>query len=164
MAFWSNPATEPKRQYRFLITNGNEESNWYWVKSAQTPSFDINEGVYLLGNHKHKYPGTVSWNDISITIVDDSNRIKELYDLLIEGGYYPDASEIDGMRKVNMTRNFVNGADFQIVLLKADGTASDTWTLKNPWVKSANFGQLDYSSDDLLSIDLTICYDRAEHN
>ena len=164
MAFWSNPATEPKREYRFLIRNGEEESTWYWVKSTDTPSFDINEEVYMLGNHKYKYPGTVSWNDISITIVDDSDRVRNLYDLLIKGGYHPSASEIDGMSKKRMRNILTNEGDFQIVLLKADGEPSDTWTLKNPWVKSADFGKLDYSSDELLSITLTICYDRAEHN
>jgi len=162
MAFWSNPTTEPKRQYRFLITNGSQDSVWYWVKNAQTPSFDINDGVYLLGNHKFKYPGTVNWNDVQISIVDDSNRIKDLYDTLVSGGYYPDASQTDGVNKIDLSKNFTNGADFQIVLLKADGTPSDTWTLENPWIKSANFGQLDYSSDELLTIDLTISYDRAE--
>jgi hypothetical protein len=37
----------------------------------------------------------------------------------------------------------------------------ETWTLKNPWVKSVTMGDLDYTSDDVLSMDVTLRYDWA---
>ena len=174
MAFWSTPVSgsEPKRQYRFLIQDGasvqgQEESEepqsavWWWTKSAQLPSYQINENAYRLGNHHYKYPGTVTWNDIEITIVDNGNKIQRLYKDLILGGYYPDASKGDGLRKKAMEDRANRNGGFQIIVLKADGSAADTWTLKGPWIKQANFGQLDYSSDELLSLSMTICYDSA---
>ena len=164
MAFWSTPVSgsEPKRQYRFLIQDGDEDPVWWWAKSAQLPSYQINENTYRLGNHQYKYPGTVTWNDIEITIVDNGDKIQRLYNDLRFGGYYPDASKGDGLRKRQMGAQ-VNrtGGNFQIIVLKADGSAADTWSLKNPWIKQVNFGQLDYSSDELLSISMTICYDSA---
>ena len=164
MAFWSTPVSgsEPKRQYRFLIQDGDEDPVWWWAKSAQLPSYQINENAYKLGNHHYKYPGTVTWNDIEITIVDSGDKIQRLYNDLRLGGYYPDASKGDGLRKRQMGAQ-VNrtGGNFQIIVLKADGSAADTWSLKNPWIKQVNFGQLDYSSDELLSLSMTICYDSA---
>lgn len=51
--------------------------------------------------------------------------------------------------------------------LAVEGAASEeaevleTWTLKNPWVKSVTMGDLDYTSDDVLSMDVTLRYDWA---
>ena len=44
-----------------------------------------------------------------------------------------------------------------------DNSASEIeiWTLKNPWIKSVSMGDLDYGSDDLLTMDVTLRYDWA---
>lgn len=36
------------------------------------------------------------------------------------------------------------------------------WTLKGAWIKSVNFGTHDYSSDELITMEMTIAYDHAE--
>ena len=160
MAFWKESTAEPKRKYRFLITNG-EEKGWWWATTAALPSYSINESTYRLGNHNHKYPGTVTWNDIEIIIVDDSERAKDLYASLIRGGYYPDGNGFDGMGRFGLQEGLLSGDNFRISSLKANGDVLETWVLNKPWIKSADFGQLDYSSDDLVTIALTICYDNA---
>ena len=38
----------------------------------------------------------------------------------------------------------------------------EKWTLKGSWIKSINFGQLDYSSDELITIEVVIAYDYCE--
>ena len=43
-----------------------------------------------------------------------------------------------------------------------DGTPIETWKLYNPWIKSVNFGDLDYESDDLVNVELTMRYDWAD--
>ena len=35
----------------------------------------------------------------------------------------------------------------------------ERWELKNCWIKSINFGQLDYSSDELINIEITVSFD-----
>ena len=165
MAFWSTPVSgsEPKRQYRFLIQDGSDDPVWWWAKSTQLPSYQINENAYRLGNHHYKYPGTVTWNDIEITIVDNGDKIQRLYEDLQNGGYYPIGSGSigDGLKKTNLETRVNISGEFQIIVLKADGSAADTWALKGPWIKQVNFGQVDYSSDELLSLSMTICYDSA---
>ena len=39
----------------------------------------------------------------------------------------------------------------------------ERWTLYNPWVKDVKFGSLDYGSDDLVEIELTLRYDFAKY-
>ena len=52
--------------------------------------------------------------------------------------------------------------------LKIEGAVSNTkihstWTLKNSFLKSVKFGELDYTSEDIISIDLGLTYDYATY-
>ena len=51
--------------------------------------------------------------------------------------------------------------DFIIQQMGADGKTFRTWTLVNSFVTSVNYGDLDYSSDDLVSIEIVVAYDYA---
>jgi len=161
MAFWSDQQSiiEPLRKFRFMVN-----SNWYWVKSVTKPSFDITSNEYQLINHKFKYPGIVTWADIDITIVDSKEfgNSKGLYNQLSKIGYNLGGSS-DGISKTKAIEAKVNKDDvnWQIQQLGADGVAIETWKLINPWIKSVKFGDLDYSSDDLVDITITISYDSA---
>ena len=47
--------------------------------------------------------------------------------------------------------------------IDSNGNAVDTWTLKNAWIKDINFGEGDYSSDDLVEVQIKLRYDWAEY-
>ena len=46
--------------------------------------------------------------------------------------------------------------------LNSEAKALETWTLKNPFIKTFKWGDLDYSSDDLIEMEMEIRYDWAE--
>ena len=68
MTFWSQNTLEPLRKFRFQIQFG-DETMWY-AKSVTQPSPDVSVSEHQLINHKIKYPGIITWNDIVITLVD----------------------------------------------------------------------------------------------
>ena len=39
---------------------------------------------------------------------------------------------------------------------------ANIWTLKGAWIKSINFGTHDYSSDELISMEIVVTYDYAD--
>jgi hypothetical protein len=45
--------------------------------------------------------------------------------------------------------------------LTPDGNPIETWKLQNPFIKSAKYGDLDYSNDELRTITLGLRYDWA---
>ena len=49
----------------------------------------------------------------------------------------------------------------QIQQMDSNGKLLEKWTLKNAWAKSISFGSLDYSNDELVTIDITLAYDYA---
>ena len=55
----------------------------------------------------------------------------------------------------------------QILIKQVDSEGKgfiEVWKLWNPWIKAVNFGTLDYTSDELVNIQMTIAYDWAELN
>jgi len=63
------------------------------------------------------------------------------------------------MRAKNIAPSDAN--DIVIEQMKSDGGTLRRWTLKNSFVSSVNYGELNYSSDELVTIDLVIAYDYA---
>lgn len=171
MGFWHLPSTEPARKYRFKMSSPsspNMMGDWYWAKSVSKPSYSVGTSEYLLINHKFKYPGVLTWSDISITIVDDKkdekfggqagaliSNLKSMYDIPTET-----FQEFTGRKYVPATDG---GAltHFLIEQLNSSGMTVETWTLHDAFVKSVNFGDLSFSDDGLVEITIDISYDYA---
>ena len=154
--FWSSNTLEPLRKFRFQIQIGNgADGIIWWAKSVTQPSPDVSMSEYQLISHKIKYPGIVTWNDIDIVMVDVGGKGKQFYSELTGSGYNPSGG-MDGMIKEQYKEQ-----PFIIEKLKADGTPAETWTLINPFIKSIKYSDLDYSSDDLVEVSITVAYDSA---
>ena len=162
MTFWSANNVEPTRQYRFTISDGS--GVWWWAKSCDKPSFDIDSQEHKLINHKFKYPSVVTWNDVKITIVDTGEKVDYLYKALKGSGYNVYGDGIEGLQKIRAIDSFRAGGDLRIHQIDSDGKILEEWELKNPWISSVVFGSLDYNSDELVSLDLTVKYDWADLN
>ena len=171
--FWSNSALEPKRQFRFLLQLSAVES--YVITKVNRPSFEIGESQHKFINHTFYYPGRVTWNDVTFSMVDavlpDSTGL--LMKMLMASGYRFPSNSNDARRSISKTEAVSAVGDIQIHVLGHSDTTDPTvngvdylesWTLKNPWIKSVNMGDLSYDSDDLISIDVTLKYDWATLN
>jgi len=177
-AFWSSTDLEPNRKYRFKVEIGGLGGHagapaqtggayvWY-AKGVNLPSFEISQGEYQLGNHKLKYPGILTWNDVTLTIVDPKNKAVEFLKNFVVGAGYSNP-EATGMlkgggdigiskEKAGSTLGYV-----KIYTLDHEGDKIETYELNNPWVKSMNLGELSYDSDDLLEIQVVFAYDYAD--
>ena len=233
MPFWSNPSdSSPARKYRFKLSTVSQ-TDWWYASSATLPSFEINVGEYIIMNQKVKIPGTPTWNDVTITVIDTPTALRKIKDILdfqnfsyvgrgdtkviTAGGYLRDAvrktfppltGSIREPKDVSFTidtknstinpgstrttealpfdfgtkrdpRNRtryaieVTGAvgnidmtetptqNFTIEQLKDSGGAMRTWTLYNSFIKAVNYGDLNYGSDELNSLEIIVTYDYA---
>ena len=156
MAFWSSKDSSPARKYRFKM--GPAGTNWWYVNSVTLPSFEINTNEYQLLNQKFKYPGVPTWNPVTISIIDVAKSVEGLKKVLTDHGF--SFLQEDGIKKIASTDPEVS-KDFIIEQMKDDGTTLRTWTLVNSFISSVNYGDLDYSSDDLVSIEIIVAYDYA---
>jgi hypothetical protein len=161
-AFWSEvgeKALDPLRKYRFSFSlddgsKTGKKGDWWWAKTVTKPSYEVNSNEYQLINHKFKYPGILTWQDINISIVDVGSKAANLVSSLGDLGYKKPTESSSGFEKKKATCS--------IKQYDADGKEIEIWTLQNAFIKSINFGDLDYSSDELVEIQLTVMYDWAE--
>ncbi len=176
MAFWNDPKNlEPTRAYRFLVSIPGGEVNGvktngianFVVKKISKPGYEISESEHKFLNHSFFFPGKITWNEVTLTIVDalepDGENI--MMELLDRSGYkvpVPSAS-INGFETQTISKAKSVAALGDVIIRQLDGHGFDVkaWTLHNPWIKSVNFGELDYESEELMNIEITIRYDFA---
>ena len=87
---WANPLTEPKRKFKFILNLAGIPA--YVVKTTDRPSVTVGEATHEFLVHNFYFPGRVTWNEISISLVDpiDPDVSKKLLDLVRNAGYvYP---------------------------------------------------------------------------
>ena len=158
MPFWSDPQAEPKRAYRWLMFI-NDLPQWI-IKRVDKPNFSITESVHTYINHNFYYPGKVEYEPIRVTLVDPvtPDAAERMMRFLSDTGYaFPDdpfdTSTISKAGAVTALGNV------EIQQLGARSEVVERITLENAWIKSVNFGDLDYTSDDLVNIELEMRYD-----
>ena len=173
MAFWSTNFGEdttlkdPKRKFRFTVEfQGIQAAQggamlWY-TKTAAKPSFQVAEATHKFLNHTFYYPGSVTWQDISITLVDpvDPDMAATLSDIVVQSGYTPptDSTSLSTMSKAKAA-----GALGTVIItqIDSDGNPLETWTLWNSWIKEVKYGDLGYDGDDLTEMTVALKYDWA---
>lgn len=168
MAFWTDKQNiiEPLRPYRFKLEETGKllgtESVWWYAKSVTKPSFEISQDEFQLINHKIKFPGIVTWKDVTIKLIDykedtgEKTKSFKFYNYLSNSGYSI-TSPTDGISKINST-----SGQFIIQQLDSDGGVLEKWTLVNAFIKGIEFSELSYEAEELSEITLTIAYDLAE--
>ncbi len=174
--FWSDRNLEPKRKFRWVLSFSGVPQ-WI-VKKVQKPTITVSEAEHTFLNYKFYYPGRVEWNEISVTLADpvepDASAIME--HIIHASGYVPPNQFLtaksnghplqtaqDGKLVTIAKKNAVNALGGKMYLQQIDalGNKIEEWQLFNPWVKSVNFDELDYESDDLINLELSIRYDWA---
>ena len=173
MPFWSTNFGEnknlndPKRNHRFIVEFGGINATpggavaWY-AKSAAKPSFNITSAEHNYLGHKFYYPGSVTWNAISITMVDpvDPDMSATFSDIITQGGYAP-PTDTTSLGTISKAKAAAALGSITITQLDSDGNPLETWTLWNPFIKGIEYGDLSYDEDALGEITLTIRYDWA---
>ena len=122
-------------------------------------------------NHKFYYPGRVEWNTIDVSFVDlnQPDSTQSVYNILRQSGYAPPvkpddtitiskAAAVNSLGTVRIQTigdQFQNTGDTTQLPSTPTPLASGTevleeWVLYNAWLKDVKFGDLDYTSDDLV--------------
>ena len=174
MPFWSenfgenSDLQDPKRNFRFTVEfQGIQASQggaklWY-AKTATKPSFAVNAAEHKYLNHTFYYPGNVTWNDITVTMVypTDPDMAATLSSIVENSGYKPPASSED-RSTLSKAKSAAALGTVIIPQLNAKGEPIETWTLWNSFLTEVKYGDnLEYGNDDLTELSVTIKYDWA---
>jgi len=145
-------AFQPKQQHRFIMYI--EGIPAYEIKTSQRPKLSITPITLDHINTKRYVAGKSEWQEISIT----------LYDPIV-----PSAAQ-SVMEWVRLHHESVTGRDGYADFYKKDitlnmlgpvGDKIEEWTLKGAFITNADFGDVDWSSDETLNINLNLRFDYA---
>ena len=171
MPFWSTNFGEdktlhdPKRKFRFTVEIQGIDApgaTVWWAKTVSKPAFQIAAAEHKYLNHTFYYPGSVTWQDVSMTLVDpvDPDMTATLSAIVVESGYTPptDQNSLTTMSKAKSA-----GALGSVIITQIDhdGKPLETWTLWNAFITEVKYGDLGYGEDELTELTLTLKYDWA---
>jgi len=168
MGFWTdtNEVIDPKMKFRFRVSIGGAvasqsegDSNfvWWYAKNVDKPKLKFttaNEGELTINSlvADTKILTYPKLTPITMTLVDPvkPNSTSKLLSFLKAAGYNEGNFNYDNFRKAI--------GSVRIEQLGPAGETLEQWWLIEPIITDIDFGSLDYSSDDLLEISLTIAY------
>ena len=143
---------EPKRQFRWVFAI--EGIDAFLMKSAARPTISTEQVTLPFINHTRYLAGRTTFGDMSVT----------LYDPIAPSG----AQQV--MEWIRTHFESVSGrsgyADFykrdcQIKMLDPIGTVVELWDVKGAFITNAEYGSLNYDSNDASEISMTLRFDNC---
>jgi len=147
-----------KRKFRWLLkipdVCADSGINCLPPSKAARPELSFKEAEIQHLTEIVYYPVKVEWKPINLTLYDlKKNKhpimewIKKIYD--------PEK----GVFKPGGTQGFKKKA--RLELYDGSGCILETWVLENAWPQNIQFGELDMSSNEAVTVDITLRYDRG---
>jgi hypothetical protein len=177
MSFWQDGKNlKPKRAYRFIMSvngqgtdaNGQQIATSipeFLVSKVGKPNFKVTSKEHNFLNHSFHYPGKLTWEPIKLTIVDvigEQDGTKAVMEMLEAAGYrVPSNQGLNKYDTISKSKSIEALGRIQIRQIDENGDTVETWILNNSWIEDATFGDLDYSSEEFLNVEITIRYDNA---
>lgn len=163
-----NAQAEPRRKHRWLITDVSVAGRsiltvdeLVYLEKAARPTFKYENVEMHHDQEVINYAGKQSWEPITLSWYDIEQPAE--------------ISEKLGQWIQSITENWFNaGAKTTVALPSAykstvtlqvrdgQGEPTETWKIYNAWPESTNWNELDYTTSDILRIEVTMRYDRAE--
>ncbi len=143
---------EPLRKFRWIISINGIDA--FLAHSATRPHLTFGQTVIDYINQRRTIAGKGTWDTISLSLYDPivpsaSQKVMEWIRLVWE-------NTTGRMGYAQMYKK-----DISLKLLDPVGQVAQQWTLQGAWIQDSNWGDLDYSSDDLVTIDLVLQFDQA---
>ena len=149
-----------KRKFRWMLKLSNvsgEGVDALPPLRSSRPSLSFKEMEVQHLNETIFYPSKPEWKPIPLSLYDIKQKkdsinpviewIKSIYNAK-SGTWEPSVSS--GFKR-----------DCTLEMYDGCGNILETWKFENAWPQNIEFGELDMSSSDVMTMDLTLRYDRA---
>lgn len=151
-----------KRKFRYTLQivpycSGSRSIGPNFVKTSARPNYDIEETELNFLNAKTWIAGKLTWQSITVNYIDaGAQDLQGLYNWI---GQNAQLNDNEAFKQGTTFEDYA--ADAFLVLYDGCGRAMEQWKLFNVWPQAVNFGELDYSSSEEVTIELTIRYDQV---
>jgi len=156
----------PKLQFRFRAlflnfgTGGSTQELTKQIMDIQRPQVQFEETVIDIYNSKLYLAGKHSWQETQVNLRDDAQgNVSKLVgqQLQKQFDFVEQASAASGQDyKFQVNYEILDGGNGTLV-----PNVLETWELYGCFIKSANYNNMDYKSNDPATIQLSIRFDNA---
>jgi hypothetical protein len=152
-----------KRKFRFTFELqdicGNKTVPQHFVRTAARPNLEVDETEINFLNAVAWLPGKARWQTMTVTYLDVATAdMAPLYSWLASVYDFTDPVNLHmGSQRRDYTATAI------LKLWDGCGQLLEKWTMLDVWPKQINFGELDYSSSDLLEVELTMRYSQVKY-
>lgn len=154
MARISPDLYNPIASWRFKVVFSSLKDVSFYAKAIQMPTIDNGTLVMDYGNTQLKVKGKTKWNDIELTFYAYENMtLEQLWDYMNQL-----------LQEVEPGKDFYGDdykKDILIQVMKPNDEVHSTWTLVGAYANIINFGEFDYSTEEVVQPRMTISYDYA---
>lgn len=157
MARLSPETYNPHLSFRFKIVFSTLQNVQFYGKSATLPSAENNPLTLEYGNTYMKVKSKTRWNDCVISCYAYENMtMNELWnylDQLHQNVNLGQDKYADEYKK-----------DVYIHLLRPNGESTvGAWKLTGAFISAINYGQVDYTTEEIVQPEITLAYDYARY-
>lgn len=152
-----------KRKFRFTFELegicGGLRVPKHFVKTVSRPSLSIEEVEINFLNGKSFLPGKATWEEMTVTYIDVADfEMGPLFTWLASVYNFTDPINLQmGSKRRDYTATGI------LKLWDGCGNLLEIWTMTDVWPKAINFGDLDYSSSEEVTIELTMRYSNVKY-
>jgi len=151
---------ETRRKYRWVLTIPNMAGNpaaWAYLKTANRPKLTLGQIEQHHNQEKIFHEGKTAWNDLTCSFYDVESQpdvSQSIYQWLGTSTY-----DIQGANAFNPS---VYKKDVLLKMLNFGGQTTESWKYCNAWPYDVDWGNLDYSAEELCEVAVIFKYDRAQ--
>lgn len=154
MARISPEAYDPILSFRFKIQFSSLQDVTFYGKAINLPTIDNAPLTIEYGNTQIKVKGKTKWNDVTLTMYAyEKMTMEQLWD-------YMNVLHQDVVKGEDKYGDDYK-KDIQIQLLSPSDIPIATWTLIGGFASSINFGDLDWSTEEVVQPSMVLSYDYA---
>lgn len=147
---------DPILSFRFKIQFSSLQDVTFYGKAINLPTLDNAAITYDYGNTQVKVKGKTKWNDVTLTMYAyEKMTIDQLWD-------YMNVLHQDVVKGEDKYGDDYK-KDIQIQILSPSDVPIATWTLIGAFANSINFGDLDWSAEEVVQPTMVISYDYATY-
>lgn len=154
-----NACFKRKNRWLFKITDISADGiNSLPPSKASRPSLSFKEIEVPHLNETIYMPGKPDWKPVTLTLYDLKKNVHPIFNWLAQI-YNPkndsfSGASCDGFKKPEGILELYDGC----------GDILESWVFESIWPQSIEFGDLDMTSGEVITCDLTLRYDRAYIN
>lgn len=146
--------TRRKNRWMFQSINGFGTADLLVLMAASRPKIKFDEPEMHHNQEVARFAGKTDWEPITLKWYDAEQPD-------VSADIYNWINTVSQISTANVNPPSVYKQNASLAMLDGTGQVTEQWNLCNAWPSSVDWGELDYTSSDIATIECTMRFDRA---